>query len=575
MNFHEVSFGSNNLGGFGPDLYVSPGNPAAHELLYTNVGVDVWKRDDVDPGFAALSFDTAENLLVGFYEKFITREDISVSSFYQKACDNPVVTAFFRCQQFDLRLTNTTEYIPDPANMPTANPDVCPDSACAEAFTPWNQQGVHTEGRVEDRTDWQCETVTIQSAGGGVSRILFEFLESGTNVPHQMKTQLTLHFLDWDRRPDQKGSDEGIWIPGPCQEDRSAAEGCMISYRTSSSQVSADPVTGAEVETPAGATEFPLTAFEYQDVQSPDETGEPVSMQTEFCGGPERRDGSERDRESFESCLYQLVNMYETEIRTRSDLRPPGDQTREPPFWAGSYTRFRPSKPGFGWDTPCHFDDLQQLRQMNHPNGKTTDEVAASLESIVPTAGSDIFLSADYPYSEYIQYANLEDRILEKFASSRNPKFGFPYNRIQPDDLASNDFWDWACSDQNAQESNYQARRQICDAALNERKRVEMRRSLSVTYAAQISSFPIWFETTDYKGKFDAGSVQDQEYHLTDYGIPASPDDDEFVGFWPSDLSGHQSSMGTYGRQSRNVRLGVLQDEAQQLFADASCPTAS
>ena len=124
----------------------------------------------------------------------------------------------------------------------------------------------------------------------------------------------------------------------------------------------------------------------------------------------------------------------------------------------------------------------------------------------MPSEGSDIFLSSAYPYSEYIKRANLKDRVLAKFAGSRKPKFGFPYNRIQPDDLASNDFWDWACTS-NTQEANYEARRLICQAAINERKRIEMRRSLSVTYAARISSFPIWFETTDFKGKFTASDA--------------------------------------------------------------------
>lgn len=627
MNFYQADFGTNNLGGFGPDLYVS-GKIASHELLYRNVGVDVFKKDAVDGSQS--DFEAAEHLLVGFYEEFTTRKDLSVTSFFDKACRDVVILAYFECQQFDLRLTNTTEYIPDPAHMPTANPDLCTDAACASAFTPWNQQSQHTEGRLEDRTSWQCETVSIESAGGGVSRILFEFLKAGTSDAYAIKTKLTLHFLDWDRRPDQKGSDEGIWVPGPCPEDTAAAQGCIISYRTSSSEVAADPTKpGSELEL-KDPIEFPLTAFEYENVYEPnaanpnadkfavvDTNTDGFIDTTELRAHLTRKGKNENAISALFSTLdinprdnrlapmewmsdmqwelrsLSLVNMYETEVKVKNSLRPPGDDLCnaneacgnsvcagqgevcrggkiESAFWPGTYQRFRPRKPGHGWDTPCQLEELQKLRQMNHPTGQTRTDFEAALEQVVPSTGSDIFLSSSYPYSEYISYANLEERVLTK-----NDRKGFPWNRIQPVDLSSNTFWDWACSADHAQESNFAARQQICAAALNERKRIEMRRSLSLSYAAHTSKFPIWFETTSYKGKHsgDDAWMDTTEYTLINHGVPPSTAvHEDFVGYWPSDEVSYKGSMGSYGRMARNVRFGILQDEAQRLFAAASCP---
>jgi hypothetical protein len=51
--------------------------------------------------------------------------------------------------------------------------------------------------------------------------------------------------------------------------------------------------------------------------------------------------------------------------------------------------------------------------------------------------------------------------------------------------------------------------------------------------------------------------------------------DEAFVGAWPSSLPGAGDSMGSFGRQGRNVRMAMLQEEAQVFFADASCPVPS
>ena len=297
------------------------------------------------------------------------------------------------------------------------------------------------------------------------------------------------------------------------------------------------------------------------------------------------------------------------------------------PIWGGSYTQFRPMKPGWFWDNACNLDDLQALRQMNHPTDQTTEEFQAELENLVPSdsgngAGSDIFLSSAYPYSEYISYANLAQRVIAKNGPSRDSspprlaarllraahfspvpsashsppppvppgRSGFPYDRIQPDDLASNTFWDWACNGVGGTTPTAD-RQAICDAATQERKRIEMRRSLSVTWAQGISSFAVWsettsrnshhtaartpcpqsaladavrcaslcshlcshlrFETTAFKGRLEgADDWQNQEYSLIDHGVPPNTAVDEnFVGYWPSSLPGAGESMGAYGRQ--------------------------
>ena len=80
------------------------------------------------------------------------------------------------------------------------------------------------------------------------------------------------------------------------------ADGCMTGYRTSSTHGWHTADQGAVSGN--GAVEFPLTAFEYEDVLEADPSnpgGGLLSMQTE---------------------LRALVNMYETEILHNHNLAP-------------------------------------------------------------------------------------------------------------------------------------------------------------------------------------------------------------------------------------------------------------
>ena len=169
------------------------------------------------------------------------------------------------------------------------------------------------------------------------------------------------------------------------------------------------------------------------------------------------------------------------------------------------YTRFKAKSTGFNWESTCDSSVMTELLKLDRPeNGYTEAQTDKWLQDngYIPVPGAEddksglLFISQGYPMSYYIDYAGLESRIRPGKSRIR---LEVGEDRVIPEDLDNQTFWQWACEETGKDANETLARGMLCEMAKREHHRSEVRTSFTLTYAKNIQEFKLEFQVSSDK----------------------------------------------------------------------------
>jgi hypothetical protein len=571
---------------------------------------------------------------------------------------DPVDLTGFDIPDFDKRLEGTPTEVPGRITCTTE----AQVARCEKEFVRFNMQHNHTVGPPGEiwPTARTCEAVEVNLFSGQFATLSFEIYETGTETPespkgtvYKLKSRLALTFTAFDKPGSGGGSDKVMTAAGPCPADDSPINGCFVEARTSSSLYTLEEKTDA----------FIMVGWDWTAGQwSGDKTigpGKPY----EKPGTPERENydkGRANHIRNFPlmkydyPCLGEEVveldcaPMFQSDINVEwrsTALRPAADRSypskHAPPLGYNGlygckvdpatdetppnceppgkefdreyigYMYFKAKEAGYNWESTCNADMLTILSQLNRPeNGLTEAQTDASLEELgyISDPGSAngndaIFISKEEPMADYIDYADLENRV--RAGKSRiRPDNG--EDRIIHYDLANSSFWNYACVETGKE--NQKNRNELCEMAKREHHRSEVRKSFTLTYGKGMSKFYLEFSLSSDKQPSDRGPTRYSapgyypykvQWQMSpnkgdiDYRYPnqmfdfynKDKDRDEvastfvqvreppFSGNWPDGHKHHGLEMDEeHGRRARNFQfMAGVHDLVRDYVADESC----